>query len=54
MNEKEKEECSIVEVEDIEIPYKINCTMIEPMKLRKSRAKEKEEVKKMSKEYIER
>lgn len=54
MIEKQSNECKVVEVEEIEVTYKINCTMIEPMKLRENRAKEKQELRKMSEEYIAR
>lgn len=47
-------ECKVVEVDEVETPYKINYTMIEPMQMRESRAKEKQELRKMSEEYVDR
>lgn len=44
------DECKVVEVEEVEIPYKLKFTMIEPMK-DYDRTKKKEEDKRLIKEW---
>ena len=46
---KDSKKVKIKFIEDLKVDYKIV-----PMKLRKSRAKEKEETRKMSEKYVER
>ena len=46
------DKCKVVEVDEIEVPYKINCTMIEPMK-DYDRKKKKQEDKKLIEEWEE-
>lgn len=45
-------ECEVVEVDEIEIPYKLRCTMLEPMKSY-DRKKKKQEDKNLIKEWEE-
>lgn len=47
-------ECKVVEVEEIETPYKIRCTILEPMRYKDyDRKKKKIEDKKLIKEREE-
>lgn len=53
---RQSNKCKVVFVDDLEVPYKVNAMefSIEEKKQEYNRAKEKQEVRKMSEEYIDR